>query len=212
MAKIQIWAILCVLFILGILFFYNRDNSSEKMTNIPPETQFIEQKKSIEKASDLALSLSDLPSGWEISTRGELTLSDMNEYELNLGWKEGYNIVFKKLVGAQDIEVSHFTEIYPAESISFTLDESKETLKAFRESINGAKIKYRLDGNDYRYKFEELSNPNIGDDSIAYKAIYLDYSNVIYYIEFRKSNYREILFGSDYELIKDLAKKAEDKI
>jgi len=51
------------------------------------------EKKSIETAQDLALSLSDLPDNetWQISTRGERVKSDVSNYGIGLGWKEGYN-------------------------------------------------------------------------------------------------------------------------
>ncbi len=203
--------IVAIILVIAGIYFFKQIEQPPIETNDQQGSEQSKEKKSIESVSNLALLLDDLPAEWEISTRGEKTKSDIDAYGLNLGWKEGYSIVFRK-TASKDIQVSQSISIYPQENISLVLNGVRESLKIFRESVDGRRIEYQRDEFGDRYRFEELSDPLIGDDSIAYKYISLDTAQVAYYIEFVKSSYYEIIVGYDYELIKELASKAEEKI
>lgn len=206
-----IFAMSLLVIIAGYYLFIFNDPINIDPKNDTPILNTDLASKTILKASDLALSVSDISGGWEISSRGEMLRADINKYGLNLGWQEGYNVVFRK-IDSKDIILSQSVSVYPKENISLLLDGVKNALKSFKEFVNGERIDYLKDDFGNRYRYEELSNPQIGDDSVAYKLIYLDNSNVAYYLEFVKSNYYEQISGLDYELIKELAKKSEKRI
>lgn len=192
-----LWISFIILFLIVGWYFIFSNNSSDS-------TQ--EEKKSIEEVSDLALSLSDFPnsSGWEISTRGEITNNEVNEYYKELGWVDGYEIIFRK-IDSKDVQVVHSSSRYPLENISLVLEPIKYQLERFN--------KYSTDYNKNiygKYRYQELSEPNLGEDSVAYKLVYIeDDAEDVYYIEFVKATYYEYVGGYDYELVKELAKKAE---
>ena len=146
------------------------------------------EKKSIETAQDLALSLSDLPDNetWQISTRGERTKSDISQDGISLGWAEGYNIVFVKKE-IPSIALYQYTSRYPKENITLVLNSQKDVIKLFNEGLNGIQKEYALDNYGRRYRFEELSKFNIGEDSISTKTLFLDDNEVFYKIEFVKN-------------------------
>lgn len=159
-----------------------------------------------------ALSLSDLPSGWEIQARGEMAAHDQTDYQRSLGWKEGYNIIFQK-ANTPNIYVTQFISLYDEENRTLILNETKTKIKQFNEGIGGNVVQYFIDVDSAKYRLDRLPDVNIGDESIAYKKSYINYREYfIYQIEFRKGDYVVKLTSPDYELLKDLAKKAEKKI
>jgi len=195
-------AIIVIIVVVGGYFLLSNKNSNTQNLN---NSQNI-SKKTIESSSDLALSLSDLPAGWEISTRGERTKSNVAQSGIDMGWIEGYNIVFRK-VDSKDVSISQDVSIYPIENISKLMDDSKNYVRSFTEFVNNTKKSYDVDRYGLKYRVEALSNPNIGDDSFAYKYTYED-GRVVYSIELIKDRYYEGFSGYDYELMKELASKA----
>jgi hypothetical protein len=148
--------------------------------------------------SDLILQLSDLPSNFTIKERTERVRSDLDEDAKNLGWKKGYYVRFAKGETLLDITViNHAISIYPIDNISKVLDIPRKS--------------------DENVTFDELSNPNIGDKSKAFRVTEkTGLETRSYLIEFNKMDVYEYIYMSgtstDYELLKDLAKKAEAKI
>lgn len=161
-----------------------------------------EQQKSTIEPSDMALSSSGLLSDYIIIERMERVKSDINEVGLSLGWIKGYYIRFERTEeNINDTTIfEQYISIYPIENISKVLN-------------TGARI------SNETIDYNDLSKPNIGDDSLAYQMIIKDdygHEERAYLIEFIKMDVYEQLaiFGNttDYELLKDLAKEAEKKI
>lgn len=203
--------VIVIMIFIGVYFFIYENKSSEPTSQVTSNnTDNIVIKKEVSSPQDLALTLEELPTGWEITTRGERVKSDVSDYGLNLGWKSGYNIVFRK-TDSKDIQITESISLYPKENMSFILEDSKIGLKTFSEGINGTKINYRLDDFDRKYRYDALSNIEIGDESIVYKLVYLESIEVMYVLEFVKDDYYIYLDGYDYELLKELAKKVEAK-
>jgi len=158
--------------------------------------------------SEMSLQLSDFPSegNWSLRSREERIKSDMSKEALYLGWIKGYQAAFSRIGGAEiwgiptDITlVAHTISIYPSENISKVLDIAPESTE--NTTVN------------------ELSKPDIGDDSRAYRIDTKDESGTesrSYQISFIKMDVLMSLYMSgtatDYELLKDLAKKAESNI
>lgn len=152
--------------------------------------------------SELALMLSDFTSNYTIKDRSERVKSDVSKEAFNLGWKKGYYSKYTKnsdnLFDVTIIE--QFISIYPPENISNVFAILP------RESNENRTI-------------DKLSNPGIGDESRAYRITTknkLGADEKIYMIEFIKFDVYEqfVLYGTtiDCELLKTLAKKAENKI
>ncbi|KKK71644.1 hypothetical protein LCGC14_2911860, partial [marine sediment metagenome] len=151
-------------------------------------------KESSKDVSELVLDLSDLPEDYKIIVKGPRTKSDISESGLNLGWKEGYRIAFATGEGTifDVTTISQAVSKYPIENISLVLD-----------------ISYEEEG----YIIEELPNPYIGDKSIASKLTEEDFGIGIYSIQFTKKDiYMSFETRGNYELLEELAKKAETKI
>lgn len=202
--------ILAVMLIAGCTAPNTTDSQQNNITTNNTTSKIVEEKKEITGAQDLALSLTDLPDSWEISTRGERTKSDVSSYGISLGWTEGYNIVFRK-VESKDVSIYQDVSVYPKENVSHVLDISKAMVKLFTEGINGTTVNWDTDQYGVKYRIEELKKIDLGDDSISMKYIY-ENDRVSYVLEFIKDKYYERFSGYDYELIKELAKKAETKI
>lgn len=159
------------------------DSSKPKLSTVEP--------------SMLALQLSDLPSNFTIKERTERIGSDVLQEARDLGWEEGYYVRFVK-IGDNIFDatiVRHSISIYPSENISKIIDIPMVS--------------------DSNRTYDELSKPNIGDNSRAFRITTED-DNRYYEIEFVKMDVYENIQMSgtttDYELLKELAKKAEEKI
>ena len=159
------------------------------------------QQRSTIKPSDMVLTLSGLLSDYKITERVERVKSDISEVGLSLGWIKGYYIRFERTgENINDtIVFEQYISIYPIENMSNVL-------------YSGTRI------SNETIDYDDLSKPNIGDDSLGYRRIIKDDGNeeIAYIIEFIKMDVYEQLaiFGNttDYELLKDLAKEAVEKI
>jgi len=151
--------------------------------------------------SELVLQLSDFPSNYTIKERTERVKSDISEEGLDLGWKKGYYVRYVR-IGDNLFDatvIQQAISVHPLENISKVLTRPREST-----------------GN---MTYEELSKPNIGDDSKAYRVTAKDEFGTedrYYIIEFIKLDVYESFYISgtsiDYELLKDLAREAESKI
>lgn len=158
-------------------------------------------KLTMEEPSELVLQLSDFPSNYTLKERTERVKSDISKEGLDFGWKKGYYVRYARIGDSLfDVTViEQSVSVYPIENISkifATPHESTENMT-----------------------WEEFSKPNIGDDSKAYRITVKDEFGTedrYYMIEFIKLDVYESFYMSgtttDYELLKDLARKAESKI
>ena len=167
----------------------------------PPVTTPANQLSTIEP-SEMALQLSDLPVNFTIQNRVERVRSDVDKAGIELGWKSGYIVKFSRIdfqtFSSTMIEQS--TSIYPIETMPKLLSGAKKMYQNMTSS---------------GYVVNELSNPQIGDQSHAFIIASAD-SSKTYLIDFIKNDVYESLrmtgTTTDYELLKDVAKKAVSKI
>ena len=164
-------------------------------------------KLSSRTPSEMVLQLSDLPMDYKLQERSELA-PDIDSYAHSEGWKKGYSVSFS-FVNNDDkaISVSVISQqlsVYPIENIRHILPHTKVSLN------NKACDEFVVD---------EMPNPNIGDFSQAFRFTDKNGKGTTrYFIEFVKMDvYVNLLMGgsvgsTDYELLKDIAKKAAAKI
>lgn len=176
--------------------------------------------ETIKEPYELALNLSDLNSSsfsstfkdeWRLLERTERTKADVASWALERGWKGGYRVSFysgNDAVGRT--EIYQALSIYPLENITLILKKDNTSSYFYWQNLSLH--------NDY-YDLQDLSDPKIGNKSIAYRVI-ISFPNksvvTVHTIEFYRMNVYEMLemsgTVSDYELLKDLARKAESKI
>src|SRR3989344_5606070 len=177
--------VVIVLVIIGGGYFVFFQDNGENAKNIFSSKTFDKE------VSELIFDLTELPEGFQIAERTPRLKSDVSEEGINLGWKEGYLIKYTKGEGIFDISVIElYTSRYPVENISKVIEPVQQ--------IEG-------------YLFEELPNPNIGETSIAIRYTDDEFGLRTYWIQFTKKDIYVSLTMSgtatDYELIKELAKK-----
>lgn len=153
--------------------------------------------------SDLALKPSDLTGNYRIKDRGPRLRSDVDEEAIKFGWKEGYYIKMERGESLSDITIiEQAISRYPCDTISDVLHYVVNKMKSM-ENVT----------------VEELPSLDIGDES---KAFRMKMENDLwgelkaYGIIFIKDDIYETIMVSgtstDYEILKEAAKKAESKI
>lgn len=195
------WVSIVVVVIIAafLIIYINSKNISDHTT-----INSLKNKVFQGDVSKLTLDLSDLPEGYEIAERSPRIKSDVAEEGLDLGWKEGYYIRYldgdlDNFLDISTIEIS--ISRYPLENISKTMEK-----KFIGKEIEG-------------YIAELLPDPKIGGRSIATRYTEddeFDWGLRAYKIEFYKKDIFITMFmggtTTDYELLKELAKKVENKI
>lgn len=163
-------------------------------------------QQTIKQPYDLILDSSDLPQDYFLGEQDPILKSNLNQELINLGWKDGHYAIFARLghaVPVIDIVfIQQSISIYPIKNIKKILELSPN--QPYYQKLD----------------YEELPNPNIGKKSRAFKTTTINkYGEEVkgYQIEFIKMDVYESLYmasttTADYELLKDLAKKAEEKI
>lgn len=150
------------------------------------------------EVSNLVLPIEELPKGYQIAERTPRLESDVSDFGKNLGWKEGYYI--KYLKGNED-------SIFDISRIDLYI--SRYSLENVSEGIGTV---YEFEG----YTNETLPNPNLGEGSMATRYTEEEFGLREYIIEFYKKDIFITLINegttTDYELLKDLAKKVEKRI
>ncbi len=164
----------------------------------------------LKEPSQMVLEVSDLPDkNWTVE-KNVRSREEVSQIERELGFKKGYNVTF---FSQENDIIKHFISVYPlvnsAINMTFSFETAKENYRTGRRYENTSK---RISS------ISELDNPFIGDFSIAYNVTVLN-KNVkenVYTICFTKWDVAEVItiegINSDYELLKELAKKAEEKI
>ena len=163
-----------------------------------------EIKLSTNEPSEMALQSDELPENYQIKERSEQVKSDVVKSALDLGWKKGYIVKFVQ-VDLNNLEVTSIEQdilIYPIENINKTL--SLQRVESTKYTANNSN------------RIDDLSNPNIGDQSQAYRITNKLDNSKSYAIDFTKQDVFESLRMSgtftDYEILKELAQTAAEKI
>ena len=174
----------------------------------------------LKEPSEMVLQISDLPNdkNWTIIEKNLRSREEVSQIERELGFKKGYYVhyfsQYKKNNNINFIHVYHFVSIYPlvnsAINMTYSFETAKENYKigSFYENTNKKIL-----------SVSELSNPFIGDSSIAYNITVTDFTGFeenIYTICFTKWDVAEVITiegnDIDYEFLKKLAEKAEERI
>ena len=163
-----------------------------------------EIKLSTIEPSEMALQSDELPENYQIKERSEQVKSDVVKSALDLGWKKGYIVKFVQ-VDLNNLEVTSIEQgisIYPIENINKSLSLQRDESTKYTANIS--------------YTIDDLSNPNIGDQSQAYRITNKLDNSKSYAIDFTKQDVFESLRMSgtftDYEILKELAQTAAEKI
>jgi hypothetical protein len=187
--------IIIIILIGGYFLFLKKSVSGNTIANINLISQI-----TTKDSSEMVLQVSDLPEGYVLKDRAPRVKSDVSDEGLNLGWEGGYYITFMKGSGSllDSSIIGQAISIYPIENISKTLSEPQ---------------------NNENITYEKIDIEKIGDNSVAHKVTTKDGflgDVVTYEVEFTKKNVYEDFVtagvGNDFELLKELAKKAADKI
>jgi uncharacterized protein YkuJ len=191
---------LTILIIISILVGGCVQKNSVTLVKNQEEKQPSKSNLSTLELSELAITQLDLPSNFTLKERAERVIADISPDALDYGWKKGYYVRYMK-IGDNIFDVTiieQIISIYPFDNISKTLTVP------------------RLSGENITY--DTLSKPNIGENSRAFRITIKENNEEkrLYKIEFFKMDVYEALLISgtttDYELLQDLAKKAENKI
>jgi hypothetical protein len=158
----------------------------------------------IVQPGDMALQLSDMPSDYLLKDRTVIAYSEVSPLAHDLGWRQGYTVMFYRVNREKDdmTGIRQSISVYPPENIGKVYDLETEGI------ISGLSSSTRY----------EIPFPKIGDQSIAYRETRvgdpLDFA--VYTIIFSKKNvFETITMGgtsTDYETLKDVVRKAADKI
>lgn len=146
--------------------------------------------------SEMALQISDLPAGYVKIDSG--SFSDVQNYQSFGTVKKGYGVGFTKGSTTSDmVMISQIILVMPIDQINNVLPNvTSEVAK------QGSKT-------------DQLSNPHIGDSSVAFR-VEDSTGNDLYIIMFVRQDVVEMIAmgGSqtDYDVLKNIAHKAEAKI
>jgi hypothetical protein len=175
---------------------------SENKNVVLTPTQTPEIKLSTIEPSEMALQLSDLPQGYVLKERVETTESGLGVNDS--GWLKGFSVTFDKM----DSTNMKLTIIRQRISI-YSIDKINSPMSIARTNL--------VKTSDPSFPLGILSDPKIGDSSQAFKIkVSSENFPYAYSISFvKKDVFEDIVMISDsidYELLKDLAKKAAAKI
>jgi hypothetical protein len=152
----------------------------------------------------MALRLPDLPGDYFLKDRSVVAIDEIPTLNRNLGWWQGYRVVFYRLyLDREDLTgVTQTISLYPLENMNTLFSVEKDALLAPDPSVN-------------RY---EIPFPVIGDRSIAVRETRSDdtHKMVTYTVIFTDKNVYETITMSgsttDYEVLKNITRTAEARI
>jgi len=155
-----------------------------------------ENKLSTLDPSEMALQISDLPAGYTKINFNEV--ADVQNYQGMGDVKKGYQVGFSKGSTKADlVMISQGVFVMPVDQIGLVLPNMSAQF------------------NKMGTKLDQLSSPDIGDSSLAFRMIDSQ-GNEMYIIAFVKDDVFELIAmggtQTDYEVLKNLAKTAETKI
>jgi hypothetical protein len=187
-----------ILIIIALFFTISVKSTPPGIPQTTPEI-----KVSAIEPSEMALQLSDVPADFTILERTERTRSNTTQSELDLGWIKGYNVVYQRINSDGQVAeaVQQTIGVYPIENVS----QVQAYIKKFAVEFANENV-----------QVDELSDPNIGDSSQAFRIRNLNTQMTIFIISFTKKNVVELIFAggtsADYEQIKIITKTAAEKI
>jgi len=186
--------VVIIVLAMGFFLFSQKSAPQEDGSNkLPAQTSSI-------AISSLVLDISDVPEGYSLQDKAPRVRSELSSEGLELGWREGYKISFSKSEDStfSITSIKQLISKYPLENIT--------KLIIIPEEAEGVTV-------------DEIPIEKIGDESKAFKVVNEnDFAESFgyYEIQFRKMDILETLIISgtsqNFELLEELAKKAENKI
>jgi hypothetical protein len=155
-------------------------------------------------AGEMALQLAEMPSGYVLRDRTAIAYAGIDPVFRDLGWRQGYRVLFYRLDKDVDdmTSIAQEIQIYPLETVNQVYSLEKDALLPPED-----------DATDYQVPF-----PQQGDRSVAWREIGTgDYGTLVTYtVIFTKKNvYEKISMTgttTDYEALKEIAQEAAAKI
>lgn len=196
--------LICVLLTAGCSFF-DWGSSPTQPSSLPLSSPTPESKLSTIELSAMALQLSDLPDGYSIKERSDVSYAEISPMARDEGWKKGYFVSFYRM-NVKNYDITGITQqisSYPLNRMTLIFDEVKNNL------ITRA---------DASVSVTELPFPKTGDRTIALRSVDANdqYGIITYTVIFTKKDVLEQIemrgTTTDYEVLKDSAQKAALKI
>lgn len=174
-------------------------------SNVSPSLPPSVSRTATVEPSAMALQLSDLPDGYIIKERSDVSYAELNPLARDEGWKEGYYVAFYRMdVRNYDITgISQQISIYPLDRVRIIFDDLKTGL---------------LSKANASVTITELPFPKTGDRTAALRTIDANdpYGIITYTVVFTKKDVLEQIemrgTTTDYEVLKDIAGTAAEKI
>jgi hypothetical protein len=170
----------------------------------PPTTRTPESTSATLTPGDMALRLTDIAPDYLLKDRTVTAFSEVSPLARDLGWRQGYRVTFYRMNREKEdlTGITQSISVYPPENIGKVYDLETEGILS---GLNGST----------RY---EIPFPQAGDQSIAFRETRvgdsLDFA--VYTVIFKKKNVFETITmegtTTDYETLKDVVRKAADKI
>jgi hypothetical protein len=153
---------------------------------------------------EMALQLTDVPPDYLLKDRTVIAYGEVSPLTRDLGWKQGYRVVFYRMNREKDdmTGIRQYIGVYQQENIDRVYSFATEGILSAENGIT-------------RY---EIPFPEIGDQSIAFRETRVGdpLDLAVYTIIFTKKNvFETITMGgttTDYETLKDVVRKAADRI
>jgi hypothetical protein len=164
-----------------------------------------ESKLSTIEPSAMALQISDLPDGYSIKERSDVSYTEISPMARDEGWKKGYYVAFYRM-NVKNYDITGITQqisIYTFNRMALIFDELKNNL------ITRANASVSV---------TELPFPKTGDRTIALRSVDANdqYGIITYTVIFTKKDALEQIemrgTTTDYEALKDIVQRAGDKI
>jgi hypothetical protein len=171
---------------------------------LPETTPTPESTRATIPPGDMALQLSDMPPDYLLKDRTIIAYSEVSQLAHDLGWQQGYTVMFTRanLEKNDSTGIHQSISVYPPENMNKVYALETERIISSRSGITRIEIPF----------------PTIGDQSIALRETQsMDSRNfAVYTVIFKKKNVFEIITmegtTTDYETLKDVVRKAADKI
>lgn len=196
--------LICVLLTAGCSFL-DWGPLPARPTSEPLPSPMPENKLSTIEPSAMALQISDLPDGYSIRERSDVSYTEISPMARDEGWKKGYYVAFYRL-NVKNYDITGITQqisIYPLNRMTLIFDELKNNLITQGNST---------------VSVTELPFPKTGDRTIALRSVDENdqYGIITYTVIFTKKDALEQIemrgTTTDYEALKEIALKAALKI
>lgn len=195
-----------VLFSAGCLsaIFPNPQGPAPTQTTAPTPVPTTISPVSTIPVSQMALQPSDMPSGYILKDRSDISYLEMDQMSQNLGWRAGYSVTYYRLNEQQyDLTtVSQVIDLYTLSNMNTVFNVQEGAVTAQETGTT---------------QIYQLPCPNMGDQTFAYRKT--DSENPLlttYSIIFTKKDvYEEVTMSgttTDFETLKELAQTAAGRI